>query len=387
MSDLPNGWTTVALGDVTSKASKWDPRSSGKFIDYIDIASIDTDAKRIVSKKQVHGADAPSRARQLVQSNDVLVSTVRPNLNGIAIVPEHLEGATASTGFSVLRSTPGLEPRFLGHWVSTRDFVSQLVQQATGQSYPAVSDKIVRETKLPLPPLNEQRRIAAILDSAHTLLNSAQASTERLRASLRPLHASVLSANETKLRTLQEASAAVIDCPHSTPRWREEGVTCLRTSNLGYGEWLWSDHRFIDEAQHTQRTKQAELLAGDIVLSREGTIGVMAMVPAGLRASLGQRLVQVRPASNVNGRFLLESLLTELQPGRVEHKMIGATAKRINVKTLKTLTLRLPAKEVQDRFAHQATQIDELSKRMRLREAAARNLVKALASRAFRGEL
>ncbi|MBS0182658.1 MAG: restriction endonuclease subunit S [Nitrospira sp.] len=91
-------------------------------------------------------------------------------MNGVARVPPEFDGATASTGFCVLRpKADRLDSQYLYQWVKSPLFVSDMVRKATGASYPAVSDRIVCESKLPLPPLPEQRRIAVILDKADEL--------------------------------------------------------------------------------------------------------------------------------------------------------------------------------------------------------------------------
>jgi type I restriction enzyme, S subunit len=83
---------------------------------------------------------------------------------------EELSGATASTGFCVLRANQErLHARYLFHWVKSDSFVKSMVKQATGASYPAVSDKIVLESSIPLPCVTEQPRIAAILDQTDAL--------------------------------------------------------------------------------------------------------------------------------------------------------------------------------------------------------------------------
>jgi type I restriction enzyme S subunit len=66
---------------------------------YVDISAIDRDLKVITSAPEILGADAPSRARKEIYEGDVLVSTVRPNLNAVAVVPSKLDGHIASTGF------------------------------------------------------------------------------------------------------------------------------------------------------------------------------------------------------------------------------------------------------------------------------------------------
>ncbi|WP_024716986.1 restriction endonuclease subunit S [Gluconobacter oxydans] len=160
------------IGDVVTKAKTWDPRKDAPddLIRYIDIGSVSQDTKVIEGLTPVMGSEAPSRARQLVQTGDILVSTVRPNLNAVTRVPEELDGATASTGFCILRPKPDhVYPAYLFHWVRTGEFVAEMMRQATGQSYPAVSDKIVKASEISLPPLEEQKRIAGILDQAAEL--------------------------------------------------------------------------------------------------------------------------------------------------------------------------------------------------------------------------
>ncbi len=160
------------LGDLVDPVSSWNPSRDDPAGDlvYIDIASVDRESKTVLVPEPIACAEAPSRARQLLSAGDVLVSTVRPGLNAVAEVPDQLGGATASTGFTVLRPRSDvLLSRFLYHFVRTPQFVAELERFATGASYPAVTDAIVKGVKVPLPPLTKQRRIAAILDEADAL--------------------------------------------------------------------------------------------------------------------------------------------------------------------------------------------------------------------------
>ena len=169
---LEGSVVTCAIGDVVDKVSSWDPqRASGNSVfHYVDLSAVDQKAKTIIAPQRVRCSDAPSRARQVLRAGDIVVSTVRPNLNSVAQVPPALDGATASTGFCVLRPRGGeVDGGYLFHWVKSPTFVAEMVRLATGASYPAVSDRIVRESRFPLLPLDEQRRIAEVLDRAEAL--------------------------------------------------------------------------------------------------------------------------------------------------------------------------------------------------------------------------
>ncbi len=167
-----NTVVSPAIGEVVETVSSWMPGRDdpdGEFI-YVDLSAVDQDSKTITRPRRLECAHAPSRARQIIGSGDVLVSTVRPNLNTVARVPLQLDGATASTGFCVLRPRSEVaDGAYLFHWVRSPHFVGEMVKRATGASYPAVSDRIVCESKIPLPSLPEQRRIAEILDKVDRL--------------------------------------------------------------------------------------------------------------------------------------------------------------------------------------------------------------------------
>ena len=162
------------LKDLLLKVEKWNPakEAGDMLIKYIDLSSVDKDSKQLIADEvqELFGSNAPSRARQLVSENDILVATVRPNLNGVASVPCEFEGATASTGYCVLRVNEKLlDSKYLFYWVQTELFVNDMISKASGANYPAVSDKIIKDSKIPLPPLEEQKRIAAILDKADAI--------------------------------------------------------------------------------------------------------------------------------------------------------------------------------------------------------------------------
>ena len=145
------------------------PESAREFT-YIDISAVDNSLKEIVGPRTIASADAPSRARQLVKGGDVLVSMTRPNLNAVALVPQQLEGAIASTGFAVLRAIL-LEPSWLYAVVQSEDFVAEMSASVKGALYPAIRSAHVHDYVMPVPPLAEQKRITGRLTK---LLNRAR---------------------------------------------------------------------------------------------------------------------------------------------------------------------------------------------------------------------
>ena len=160
-TDVNPKYGHIKVGEVVSKkigrVSK--QFSTDSIIQYIDIASIDKDSKRILSTTEYVVSEAPSRAQQCVEEGDILLSNVRPNLRTISIV--HLSGSNlvCSTGFSVLRCELYLPEYFLMA-ISSDSFTEHLMSKATGSSYPAVTTKDVMNQTIPAAPLELQKKFS-----------------------------------------------------------------------------------------------------------------------------------------------------------------------------------------------------------------------------------
>ena len=212
---LPRGWVECSIREVTLPVSIIDPKEElGREIVYIDIASIDNTRQAIVKVKKFRLQNAPLRARQIVQSDDVLFATVRPYLRNIALVSKDYDQQIASTAFSVLRPSKGVCPAFLFLKAFSKGFVDALSRVQYGVSYPAVRDEQVRDQLLLLPPSREQLRIVAKIEELFSELDKGVESLKTAQAKLNVYRQAVLKhAFEGKL----------------TAQWREENEDKLET--------------------------------------------------------------------------------------------------------------------------------------------------------------
>ena len=268
------------IGGLVAKVATWNPRVSGsnRAIRYIDISSVNREAKVINGVVEVAAHEAPSRARQLVRTGDVLVSTVRPNLNAVACVGADLDGATASTGYCVLRANPTLlDFRYLYHWVRSGRFVRDMTRRATGASYPAVTDRIVKDSLIPLPSpedrgrsLREQRRIAAILDQADAIRRKRRQALETANDLIPAIFHDMFGdpvANPKEWLTVDMGSIAAdmsygtsVKCNAALP---EGAMPVLRIPNVAAGKVLWGDLKYAvlpDKEVDRLRLKEDDLL-------------------------------------------------------------------------------------------------------------------------------
>ncbi len=358
------------VGALISSVSTWNPSSmteDGTF-PYIDLSSVDNETKQIRATQEVRFKDAPSRARQLVRSGDILVSTVRPNLNGVAKVDKACNRTTASTGFCVLRANRDVvDPAYLFQWVKSPSFVSDMVRKATGASYPAVSDRIIAESLVPLPPLDEQRRIAKILDQADSLrrerINGLQQLDDLVPALFNELFGDPLANPHGFRRAILEeivdmarpiTYGIVLPGPHV-----EEGIPYVRVIDIQEGGIATAGLRKTSEAIAAQYTR-SKLKCDDLLISIRGHVGRLGVVPKSLEgANLTQDTARIAVSSAAT-LFVKSLLETPQAKNWMDRHTKGAAVKGLNLGDLRKLPIILPPLNLQHTFAARVAEIDRL---------------------------
>jgi type I restriction enzyme M protein len=141
---------------------------------YIDISSVENGSGRINYNNKLSTKDAPSRARRLIKENDVLLSTVRPNLKAFAYIKNLSEKSIASTGFAVLRATKRILPEYLYAIIFDDKTVSQMIQQMEKGAYPSINQSDVESLQIPLPPLEIQRQFVDEIAAHQRIIDGAR---------------------------------------------------------------------------------------------------------------------------------------------------------------------------------------------------------------------
>lgn len=398
MTDFP--W--IPMGEVCKKVSTWNPaRSSAETeFTYVDLSSVDQRSKTITSPQIISTADAPSRARQLLLVGDVIVSTVRPNLNAVAHVEPEFSGATASTGFTVLRGDPKrVDSRYLFQWVKSPLFISDMVRKATGASYPAISDRLVKESLLPHPALSEQQRIAAILDhtdSLRAIRREALVKLDELTQSIflnmfgDPVHndRSWTPATVDDLVAGFDSGRNLVGNDDSDGACRVLKVSAVTSLVYRETESKPLPSGYVPPVEHIVRP-------GDLLFSRANTselVGATAYVHAtDGRTALPDKLWRFRWHSDarVAPRYVEKLFQQPAFRRKLSERATGSSGSMKNISREKVLSIPIgiPPTRLQFEFQRRLDQIHMVGTLHRNALAQLDLLFNSLQSRAFRGEL
>lgn len=190
-----DGWAYTRLKNMTEINTRSLPSttSPGFAFRYLDISNVDREG--IISDEAIRDlefGDAPSRARRCVSDEDVLVSSVRPNLQAIAHISD-ADQMVASTGFFVVSARRHkLVPRFCYYLMLSEGAKQYFEASATGVGYPAVGDKDFATLHFWLPSTNEQYDIVRYLDNACKAISGAIQAKQKQLDTLADLRKSII---------------------------------------------------------------------------------------------------------------------------------------------------------------------------------------------------
>ena len=362
----------IKLGDLCTPSQGQIKEKPGAIIDYIDISSVDNETKKVTGYQTMTFSESPSRARKAVKKGSILVSTVRPNLNAVAILEKDTPNlSVASTGFCILDCREDTDERFVFNYCKSKVFIDDMVSQATGASYPAVSDKIVRSALVPVYSYEEQKHIGEVLDKISDVI-------EKRRAELRDLDNLIKARfvemfgdpvrNSKCLPVLPMTEVCEIidgdrgkNYPKQEEFFEDEYCLFLNAKNVTSQGFNFSERMFITK-EKDEVLRKGKLNRGDVVLTTRGTLGNIAFytedVPfENVRINSGMVILRMN-RSIIDEGFFIEQF--RMQVDDIKKTVASGSAQpQLPISTMNKISVMMPDLNVQREFSGFVKQIDK----------------------------
>ena len=344
--------------------------------------------------------DAKISQKQRIAPNDVIVAASSGSLSVVGKTAQAREGFEGGFGAfcKVLRPRPAVDPHYFGHYFRTSRYRHVISRLAAGANINNLRNEHLDNLQIPLPPLDEQKRIAGILDAADALRAKRREALGQLDILLQSTFLDMFGDPVTNPMgwpptSLSAISEELRDGPFGsnlkTSHYVESGVRVIRLQNIGIGEMRNDDLAFISE-EHFASLPRNHCQPGDVIIGTMGDPNLRAcIVPLTLAHALNKAdciLMRV-DMTKVDAIYVCWLLNNPCMVSMARRLVRGQTRGRISLGRLKELQIHLPPIELQHRFAAIVESVEEQKTRQRAHLAELDTLFASLQSRAFRGDL
>ncbi len=278
-------------------------------------------------------------------------------------------------------------------WLAYRLAGLGLTNLNRAAAVPGLNREDAYRLRLLLPPLDEQQRIAGILDQADALVATRRAALDQVRELGYSVFIEMFGNPAQNSKRLAEVLLgdlvlSVSDGPHVSPRYEEAGIPFLSTRHVRAGEIDWNDLKYLSQEDADVQWKKCKPRRGDILYTKGGTTGLAAVVRTDRPFAVWVHIALLRPDSTKVDPVWLESMLnTPYCYAQSQRFTRGIANRDLGLTRLVNIKMVLPRIEQQRVFVRQREAIDRMYEPQQTSLATLQSLVTTLRHRAFTGML
>jgi type I restriction enzyme, S subunit len=276
----------VNLGEMmVKKSGTVDPsKYPEEIFDLYSIPAFDQGEPEVIA-----GAAIGSN-KQIVEPRDVLLSKIVPHIRRTWVVGNNTGKRLIASGEWIVFRDLRAYPDYLRHVLRSDPFHAQFMKTVAGVggSLLRARPAQVAHIPIPLPPLPEQRRIAAILDQADALRAQRREALAQLDSLAQAIFVEMFgdSSSDWPIVTIADVAAKQKGAMRTGPfgsqllhsEFVDEGIAVLGIDNAVRNEFCWSDRRYITANKYRELTRYT-VKPGDVLITIMGTCGRCAVVP------------------------------------------------------------------------------------------------------------
>lgn len=235
-----------------------------------------------------------------------------------------------------------VNPLYAYYWFAEKKMQEYIVLQNTGSTIPLINLSILRNLPIPLPSMDIQNKIVAILETIDNKIDINNQINRNLSEQSQMIVKSYMDSKEYKMTPLADI-AEVIDCLHSKkPEEKENGTKQLiQLDNITDAGFLDMDRLkyMISDDDYAFWIRKCEIVAGDCVITNVGRVGAVSQAPAGTHAAMGRNMTCIRLKKQYEWQaYLITMLLSNHMKQEINKNTdVGTIMNALNVKDIPKL--------------------------------------------------
>ncbi len=388
----------VAVGEVADINPRLESKpASEETVSFVPMAAV-SELTVTIEAPVDRPYDEVSKGFTAFQRGDIIVAKITPCFeNGKMAHALDLprQVGFGSTEFHVIRPKDSLNGRYLFQLLRRPDVRTEGARKMKGAAgQRRVPADFFSSLTIPLPPLAEQKRIAAILDAADDLRAKRREALAQLDTLLQSTFLTLFGDPVTnpmgmKVVRLADVSTRITDGVHQKPNYTESGVPFISVKDITTGKLIFDSCKFISAEEHARYTRRCKPEKYDILYTKVGaTYGRPAIIDTDREFSIYVSVCLIKPRKDlIDPRFLAAAMGTTAIKRQADNRIKGIGVPDLHLDQIQNFLLPLPPLPLQQKFAAIVESIERQKAAQRAHLAELDALFAALQHRAFRGEL
>lgn len=361
---IPKGWKETTLSEVADVNDLTVDRNYNfDEIEYIDVASVEE--RNLLQTQKLKLEDAPSRAKRIVKDNNILISTVRPNLRHYCFIKKAKPNLVASTGFAVIDAKENKsDAYFLYNLLTTNEYTQYLTKISDTQTstYPAFNSSVISNSKFLLPPLPEQRAIAGVFLSLDNKIELLRDQNKTLEATAQAIFKERFDKKKGKLPEgwkvgkIKDLIDILSGFAFSSADFDQNGnyklVTIKNVQDRSFDPETKSRLSELPE----KMPQYCRLQSGDILLSLTGNVGRACLV-SGEDFLLNQRVAKIHAKNSVDYGYSYLLFLQNTVFSLLQNIASGTAQQNLSPVQTKEIEIIIPTRQALNEFGAVANKL------------------------------
>ena len=359
LSQIPEHWESVRIGHIFSERRE--------VVSDKDFQPLSVTMQGIVPQLDTAAKTNNGDNRKKVCKGDFVINSRsdRKGSSGIS-----LADGSVSVINTVLNPREAVSPQYIEYSLKSYHFKEEFYRYGKGIVDDLWSTKFssMKQMWIPLPPPAEQTAIAEFLDRKTTQIDTAIAKKKQLIELLKEQKQAMISntvksyCNNFQKVKLSYLTNKITDGTHSTPTYTSSGVPFVRVTDIQQGDINLDNVAFISKEEHEELVKRCKPEKGDVLLSKNGTIGKTKVIDWDWDFSIFVSLCLIKPRKNLNPYYLSLFLQTEDAILQMLDGSKTTSVTNLHLEKIREVKILLPSLEIQatiiDHIERESQQID-----------------------------
>lgn len=311
-----------------------------------------------------------------ILKGDILFSHINSPVHiwKVAIAKKDYDDLFHWMNLLLLRWKPWIiNPEFLFNllnWIFHKWEREKICKKAINQA--SLNQKQILEIQIPIPPLEEQKKIVAYLDELNATISKLKSEYQSQLAMLDEMRNSSLdlafwgsrerayNLNNWKWVKFAKVCEKITDGTHQTPTYFDSWFVFLSSKNVTSGKIDWDNIKYIDEKQHIEMQKRIAPKKWDILLAKNWTTGIAAIVDRDIIFDIYVSLALLRPQKNIiDNKYLLYFVNSPSAKQQFNKRIKWVGVPNLHLKEIKDVELPLPDLETQSQIVAHLDQVHQ----------------------------